>query len=474
MKHQAAWRVIAFSTLCAGLWPAAGHSAPQCLSTWIAPGQRTVTPAEVTGTSQEKLVLLGHHPKDGNNYGNSLPDNGYVLTGDKVDLVTTCEGYAYVRFHGAKRVSTGWVDASRLQTTGPAYLPMPAHAAALCHAAEETLNRGEQLQHLGATAMDPKVLEALHLDPGWNASPAQVAHMTVEGRSLAATSIDSGGTCHSTTVYVLSGDLKSKLSPADRDDRDVENQGSDSWAFGVSEDLVNVLGQPMVMSSDVGSSTFHLSVIDKNGDIVPTCQGDLVDLQQRRIIASHDDDVCHAMLAGQQTPVVLQSPTSGHSLSLKQQPDSFVAAAVHDSSHAATQLRFHDNARAAEVEYTLNATGDADLDNSGKPRQIGLVSFFEGDSSAGCGDYSDTQVVPVYLDEQGRADPSSVANQGLASALPHGMEDGRLVTYAGKTYLELSPKLHGPSSSVWTIDAKGPSEVCSYQLKHYVVRPISG
>jgi hypothetical protein len=300
-----------------------------------------------------------------------------------------------------------------------------------------------------------------------------MARMTIHGRPLAATSIDTGGTCHSTSIYVLSGDLKSRLSPADRDDRDVENDGSDAWGFGVSENLVVVLGQLMVLSSAEGSSAFHLSAIDKNGDIIPTCEGNRVNLDKRQLVSSNDDRVCHAMLAGQQMPVALQTPTTGESLSLGQRPDSFKEL-PRDAGNTATKLQYRDAARAADVEYSLHATGDVDLDNSGKPRRVGMVSFFEGNSGAGCGGYNDTQVVPVYLDEDGHADPSAAINQGLVNALPHGMTEGKFVNYAGTTYLEVSPNDKGPSSEIWKIDAKGPTQVCKFQLTHIVVHPISG
>ena len=471
--HPTIGRAIAVIIFCASLWPIVGSASDlQCMSAFAGAGHRKTTPAEVTGAPQERLTLLGHHPEDGDEYRTKLPDGGYVLTGDKVDLLATCDGYDYVRFHGVKRVSVGWVQASRIKAIGAAYVPLPANAAAICRAAEETLNHGGQLQRMDTTAMEPSVVQALNLEVGWNASPPQVARMTVDGRSLAATSIDSGGTCHSSTVIVLSGDLKARLSPADRDDRDIENNGANSWGFGVSEDLVVVLGLPMVLSSGEGSSSFHLSAIDKDGDIVPVCEGGPVTLDKRQLVTSSDDKVCHAILNGQQTPIALNPPAPNQSISLGQRPDDFKVPAGQTSGSTYAQLRFHDDARAADVEYTLKETGQADLENTGKVRSVGLVTFFEGNSTAGCGTFHDSQVVPLYLNEQGQADPSNAVNEGLIRELPHDMEEGRLVSYLGKTYIELSPGQGGPSSEVWIVDAKGPKQVCSFQLTHMVVRPI--
>lgn len=470
MNLHAAWRAIVFIIICVGLWPA--HVLAQesyCSWGWIAPGQRTVTPAVVTGSPRQRVALLGHHPQNDTPYAKSLPDGGYLLTGDKVDFVTACSGYVYVRFHGPKRVSTGWVEASSIRATGVPYIPLPPNAVALCRAAEAKLNLGERLRPMHSTSLDPKLLNSLHLEEGSNASPAQVAHFVVDGRPLAATSIDSGGTCHSTEVFVLTGDLKSRLSPPDRDSRDVENGGDDTWSFGVREDLVTVLGQPMVMSPGIGSSTFHLSVIDKNGDIVPTCEGHKVNLDQRKLISSTNARVCNAILARKEKPIAMQSPGPNESLLLEHRPDTFTKGYPHDTS---TKLYFRDNEHAAEASYSLKVTGSVDLDNSGKPRRVGLVSLKEGNSTAGCGDFNEHQVTPVYLDEHGHADPSSIINKKLADALPDGMDKGKLVTYQGSTYLELS-RSKGPPSELWEIDAQGPRQICSFKLTHIVVRPIS-
>jgi hypothetical protein len=470
---NAAWAKLVFSVLCAGLWPTQARAQDSsCSRSWIAPGQRTVTPAEVTGAPTQHLTLRGHHPENDDPYARSSPDDGYLLTGDKVDLVTTCDGYAYVRFHGKGRVSTGWVEASRIQATGSPYLPLPPNAAALCHAAEATLNRDGRLQPMGSIPA-PSLLRALHMDEDLNASPSRVSHFDVDGRPLAATSIDSGGTCHSSSVFVLSGDLKTRLSPPDRDSRDIENQGNDAWGFGISEELVTVLGQPMVLSYR-NPSSFHLSAIDRNGDIVPTCTGGMATLDQRELLSSTDDHVCHAMLADRQTPVAMQPPGPGEVLSMAQLPAGFRSQPPgYDRGDSPTTKDFRDDYYAAVASYTLQATGNIGTGGRSEPRRMGIVSFTEGDSTAGCGTFSRARILPVYLDAQGRADPSSVLNRKLADALPEGMSEGKLATYEGSTYLELSRKKGEAPSEVWKLDAQGPRKVCSFKLFHMVVRPIS-
>lgn len=460
--------------LCFCFFPTVSWAATsQCLQqTWIAAGQRTVTPAVVTGTPLEHLALKGINSA-GNPFGPERPDGGYLITGNKVDLVTYCDGSAYVRFHGPKRVSTGWVDAARIKETGPAHGTLPSNAAMLCEAAETTLNEGRLLTTPSESRLETDdVLTRAHLGPFPNASSPDVFHIIVDGRRMAALIVDDGGTSHDTEVYIFSDDLKSLLSPSDRDDRDAENTGDWEWGFGVSEDVVVVNGQPAVRSwgSRDGKSKFYLSIIDRDGDIVPTCQAKSEPRKKRAISLSANDSVCHAVLAGRPTPAPMHSPVPGESLAMSKVPTQYSDYGGRISS-TATELNYHDTAMAAGVSYTLLRTGIADLDNSGHARHVGIVSFWEGDSSAGDGSYTDSQVRPVYFDN-GAAELSSDANQKLAG-LPHGMLDGKLVTLDGTTYLELSPDRKGPSSEVWKIDASGSNQVCGFKLTREVVRPIS-
>lgn len=482
MKQWAILRILGPWVLCFVFFPKAGWAGqpidwsaqPKCLPTWIAAGQRTVIPAEVIGEPREHLTLRGHNPHDIRPFEQSRPDNGYLITGDKVDLVTTCEGFDYVRFHGPKRVSTGWVDEARIKVTGTAHGTLPPDAVMLCKAAENTLDSGKQLDSPPPTKLDDKVLERVHLERGWNGSPTQVTQVIVDGRPLAVIVVDSGGTSHDTSVYVLSNDLTTLLSPADRDSRDVENDGADSWGFGVSEDVVMVDGQPMVRSwgRGDGESKFYLSIIDRDGDIVPTCEAGPEPRKERVIALSASDSVCHAVLAGQPIPAPMHPPVPGESLVMSKVPTQYsdYGGRIHSTN---TKLNYHDTARAAGVSYTLLRAGIADLDNSGHARHVGIVSFWEGDSSAGDGTYTDSEVFPVYFDKTGIADLSADINQNLITALPHGGANGKLVTLGGITYFETSPDKNGPSSAVWKIDSSGVHPICGFELTQEVVQPIS-
>jgi hypothetical protein len=143
------------------------------------------------------------------------------------------------------------------------------------------------------------------------------------------------------------------------------------------------------------------------------------------------------------------------------------------NASAATELYYIDKSIDAQVEYLLFTTGRADLGSSGQPRRVGLVSFTEESLAAGYHPYRNSQVFPVYFDTNGVADLSSDVNRKLANSLPHGMDDGMLVTLDGVTYLELSPQMEDPSSEVWKINASGVNQICRFKLNREVVHPLT-
>lgn len=368
----------------------------------------------------------------------------------------------------------GWVEAPRVKMAGSAHETLPPDASMLCQAAETTLNAGQKLNTPPETLLGTDdALTRVHLGPYANASSPEVTHIVVNGRRMAAVAVDEGGTSHDTIVYVFSDDLKSLLSPADRDD-DIENNGDHLWDFGLSEDVVTVLGRPMVRSRyrPYGARPIYLSIINREGHTVPTCEINKEPLEKRTIGWSANNGVCRAILAGKQIPVPMHPPTTGESLVMRNVPAQYSFGGLADST--AFELNYHDNGQAADVMYTLQTTGIADLDNSGKSQKVGLVGFWEGNSSAGDGTFSESQIFPVYLNKSGVADLSSEANRKLAAALPQdGTSGGKLVMLDGTTYLELSPNRHGPNSLVFKIDSTGVHQVCWFKLTHEVARTIS-
>lgn len=450
----------------------AAQDAPACLSYWVAPGQVTVTPARITGASKEKIELRSPHPKSTEQaWWRVAQRQAYLLPGDQVDLVTHCAGYSYVRFHGRERVSTGWVKSSDVRVAGAPHVPLPANAAALCHAAEETLNRdhgARWLPLLATTPLADDVAMRLRLT---GHGQSRVAQVTVDGRALALIDEDVGGTCRASEVSVFSGDLASRLSPPDSLDRNPENDGGEHWDFGTMQELVQVGRQPMVATYNLDRSRFFLSAIDRNGDMQVTCEGRLRDLSRRRIESSSDDAVCQAFLSGAETPVAMHAPGPGESLALSS-PSSEWALRT-DPRSKNTVLFFHSKGLAPDVSLVLARTGVADLDNSGHARKIGIVYYEANGSSAGCGDYSEHRVEPVFLDAHGVADPSLPGNRSMGDALPEGMSGMKLARLADATYVELSPSQSGPASEIWRIDRTGARRICRFQLQDYRVEPIT-
>ncbi|WP_144240737.1 hypothetical protein [Dyella japonica] len=456
------------------IWPLPSKAEEaECNPNWIAPGQRTVTPARITGESKEHLVL--HINRDTPLHKDtSTPGADYLISGDPVDLVTTCGDYSYVRFHGQKQVSTGWVDKARVKVEGDPYVPLPPNANALCQAAEDVLNSDHahgKLPNPPSEELDPEVGRRFDLPGQPAAATPQVAHVISGGRSLAVVTADWGGTCHAFETTVLSGDMTSLLTPKDKADRDPYNTGEEHWGFGNDETLVSVLGQPMIMTAAEGSTSFYLSLVDRNGDLVATCHGELVAQRERSIIASHDDAVCHAMLAGRQEHLNLGKPSPKESFSLSGRLKENFGNPSRGEGDEATQLRFF--FLGGTVTYSLDQTGDVDLNNSGHAQRVGIVSYKFGDSQAGCGTAKDSQSFPVYIDAHGVGDPGAPANQDIGDKLPQGLGNAKLSKYAGRTYVELSDGPDNPSAEVWQINAHGPSQVCAFQTTRYVVSPIN-
>ena len=449
------------------------HDVPACASYRIAPGQVTVTPARITGASNEKVDLRSFHPDGAEQVSlDTSPRQGYLLPGDDVDLITQCAGYSYVRFHGARRVSTGWVKTSDVQVVGAPHVPLPANAVALCHAAGEALNRGHGERWLPLVPTTPLPDEAAtRLQIGGHGL-SQVAHVTVEGRALALVNEDGGGTCHSSEVSVFTGDLSSRLSPPDTLDRNPANDGGEHWSFGTLQEVVEVEGQPMVATYTMDRSRFFLSVIGRDGDMQVTCEGRLRNLPRRRIESSSEGAVCQAFLSGAETPVPMHAPAPGESLAFSLPSPELAPADVPRSSNGTT-LYFHSRGLAPEASFVLAQTGVADLDNRGRERRIAIVYYDAVGSSAGCGTYSEHRVEPVFLDPRGVADPSLPHSRSIGDALPGGMSGMRLARLAGTTYIELSPGRSGPGSEIWRIDRSGAHRVCKFQWQGYQVKPIT-
>jgi hypothetical protein len=454
------------------LWslPCLAQDGTDCSTGYIAVMQRTVTPAVVIGAPAEHLALKAHNPaKDEVFYFPA--DDGYVIAGDPVDLVTRCGNLSYVRFHGKQKVSTGWVETSRLNTTGSPYVPLPAGAPELCKAAQDMLDAGDgTIEAVPTVHVTDAVAKKLDIGQDANASLPAVARVTSGGHRMAVALIDSGGTAHSMEAMVFTPGMEARLSPPDMESRRIQNDGANAWAYGMNESLVMVRGQPMIFDEWRDQTNITFAAIDSSGDIMPTCSGSRVPTPHPIIQAGFDGAMCRALLASG-AAASMGPPSASESIFLAKVPEYFEPLIV-DGQPSGTQFR--NRGRASEVSYGLVATGNVDLDGSGHTRRVGLVSYFDGDSTAGDGAYQESWFLPVYLDAQGRADPGSVENQALAKGLPtDGMQGGRLVTYQDAAYLELSPGEDDRITEIWKFEAKGPRKVCGFRQAKFELHVVT-
>jgi hypothetical protein len=470
-----AWRraLALLGMVVVGLWsfPCLAQDGTDCSTGDIAVGQRTVTPAVVIGAPAEHLALKAHNPaKDEVFYPPA--DGGYVITGDPVDLVTRCGNLSYVRFHGKQKVSTGWVETSRLHTTGSPYVPLPPGAPELCKAAQDMLDAGDgMIEAVPTVHVTDAVAKKLDIGQYPNASLPAVARVTSGSHRMAVALIDGGGTAHSTEAMVFTPGMEARLSPPDMESRRIQNNGENGWA-AMNESLVMVRGQPMIFDKWRDQTNITFAAIDTSGDIVPVCSGARVPTPQPAVEVGFDGAMCRALLASDPKESLMGPPSAGESMFLAKVPEPFEPGYLDVKPSAA--LHFRNPEEASEVSYNLVATGNVDLDGSGHTRRVGLVSYFDGDSTAGDGSYQESWFLPVYLDAQGRADPGSAENQALAQGLPSdGMRGGRLVTYQNAAYLELSPDEDDRITEIWKFEAKGPRKVCGFRQAKFELHVVT-
>jgi hypothetical protein len=394
-----------------------------------------------------------------------------VITGDHVDVVTRCGNLTYVRFHGKHKVSTGWAETSRLHVTGSPYVPLPPGAPELCKAAQDMLDAGDgTIKAVPTARVTDAIAKKFGIGQDPNASLPAVAGVTSGGRRIAVALIDSGGTAHSTEAMVFTPGMGGRLSPFDMDSRRIENDGENGWDFSLYESLVMVRGQPMILEKKPHQTQVTFAAIDASGDIVPTCSGAQVSTPQPVVEAGFDGAMCRTLLASGPA-ASMGHPSASESIFLAKVPQYFEPKLI-DGQPSATQFR--NNGRASEVSYDLVATGNVDLDGSGHTRRVGLVSYFDGNSTAADGSYEESWFLPVYLDAQGRADPGSTENQAMAHGLPtDGMRGGRLVTYQNAAYLELSPGEDDRITEIWKFEAKGPRKVCGFRQAKFELHVVT-
>jgi hypothetical protein len=450
--------------LLASVWfsPAMGQVSDPSYCSYAAfapPGAKTVTRGEIVGLPNEHASLMEGAPWSNSN--GAAP--AYLVTGDRVDFVTECKGFSYVRFHGKSRTTSGWVDSHRLQVHGQPYIPLPANVAELCSTVESEVNSkfGEGLGSLASLPSKPVADGAIDLGPDPYPSSRALGYIPInlDGRPLAAVQLFGGGSCGTTQIYFWTGDLRHQLSPADTDTRNPLNLrfGGNGWSMGLNEEIVRVAGRPMLLSRGV-SADFELSHIDRTGDTQLVCHGRQRPMSGKPVVVSGARSLCESLVST--AVAVAMKPAAGH-ITLPEQS-------------------------APEVRYKALRWGMVDLGNTGSAHVAGVL-MYHFESAAGCGQDHDLEF-PVLLDGTGNFDPSGKQGQGTLRALfgnPQDLSKGsqkkavRIVRYMNQTYVELvdaglvdaGSVDSGPIQSIWKFTKAGPRQVCKFQTRHYEVRP---
>ncbi|HTV86161.1 MAG TPA: hypothetical protein VME63_12180 [Dyella sp.] len=413
--------------------------------------------------------------------------SAYLVGGDNVDAVTKCGNETFVRYHGPTQVSVGWVDSNHLKEAGTPHVPLPSNADAVCGAVQSALNAGrfsEAMPSISLTPLDPRATGQLQLDSNYYASGG--SRVVVQGVVLNLVSITSVGTDHSNEILVWSKDFKKKLSPSDRDARDALNNGADDWGFGISESLVKVLGQPMVLGRNAHEENFSLSSIDRSGDIVPVCDAKLVVAPRAIVMKATDRGVCDAVAKGAAANVEMDAPGPDDRLAISNPwisakrmdvPDAYVPS-IDDYPRGGNYPRMDFMADFGSVTLALLQSGVVDLDNSGKKHHVGVISYeYASGAGAGSGGYSET---PVLFDDKSVADPTKGKNALWFKQLGRGVDNkpserfhARLVTYGGVTYVEYLMKGAKLPSQLWKVNSSGAQEVCNFKTSQFEVHLVT-
>lgn len=442
-----------FGSLCSNTCRA---DTPACAADTTLLQATTSTPARITGASGERVTLHVYHPQYDPRLVPPLPDM-YLLAGDAVEVIATCENYAYVRYESPKLVSAGWVEIGRLQNTGTPHVRPSDTVAQVCAAAANTINRGGNgsfsLPRVPLTplpkGMEDKITEAMGSDANPIGGFDGMARIIAGGEARKVFPIEDGGTCPSNYLHIWSDDLSRAVAHTD-----------DGQRFGDGQELVQVLGHPLVLQINYGNqTTFALASLDKDGHQSILCQATRVYTTTPRDTLGSNNAVCRAVVANHVTPIPVKDADK-NSISLPIDVDQRYKSA-----------------------FTLGVTR-ADLFNDGKPRDVGMVAFHY-DSSASCGSTSDA-TFPVILNAHGVADLAEATNKRLIKETTGALDldehelqfpgDGRLITYAGNTYFvayaePVKQPTNDALAGVFKFTSDGSKSVCSFQPYHFMVAP---
>ena len=445
-------RAMAFALVLPWALPALGQESNICeLTDFAPPASFSITQGEITGARDEQTPMMRTIPKQ----SNSGTRVGHLIAGDKVDFVLACQGFSYVRYHGAKQTTAGWVDSRKLQLHGQPFIPLPPNASQLCFDAQRDANNKKL-----AVVEERNIPQGIRLVSEVDkmlATPLAYQLINVQGHPLAVVQMSEGGSCYTISAKVWTGNLKRQLSPDDVESRNPINLtvGGNAWAMALSEDAVVVDGHVLIRSS-TRYRDFDLSSIDKTGDTQLLCQGRLRPLLGKPVVLEGDPTLCETLPTAA-TPITMQPAKGKFTVPPQVSPD-------------ATQ---------EAVQW-----GMVDLDNTGHDHPVGVVNY-EFSSAAGCGSGFDQQL-PVQLEsEVVSLDQISSALRALrdnsADAESSAKLLVRIVRFRNQTYVELldadllaeDEVVKAPVQSIWKFGLSGPKQICKYQTHHYEVKPPS-
>ncbi|GLQ93374.1 hypothetical protein GCM10007901_23250 [Dyella acidisoli] len=449
----------------------AGDAPPACAVDYVASDHGRVIPSKVTGIPGARLTLYRIHP-DNLKIGylqnaDAKADAAYLLTGDKVQQVETCDGYAFVRFDGPHRVSTGWVESDRLAPQGEPYQLTPPNTEALCQAAAEIMNHGGSFPAIPQRSLD-KVFASKNGYSDYGQRGQAMTRLKVGDRVFASIDVNDGGSCSSTYQDIWSADLSQKLSPKTRQYDDPAYNLSE----GRDETWVEILGKPVLLGNGPGSDVFYISTLDDGGNIHTACKGSLQPLTSKRLVSSSDNKVCAAITRGEEKQAAMGEPTGDSWITL-----SSPLKGLKRIGKSGNDVFVYEDGNPSTITYKALNSGSIDLNNDGKPVRIALVAY-ENSSGAGCGSGVHLEA-PVLIDKDDHIDPSEPVNDAIfkriggplyeQEAFPTGSMRAGFVIVAGKHYLETT--WNSGEQQIWSLSDNKAMKLCSLQTLHYVVIP---
>jgi hypothetical protein len=412
--------------------------------------------------------------------GSCVP-SAYVVAGDQLLAGTDCDGWTYVVYKSAQATS-GWVTSSALgdemnSMRPPAALfglkatnlnaqkdgagtalnanadtsKAPGKGGPACQAAQQLLNAYLMHPNPGPLGPLPTALQGRtptqHLPSGdgteWSGDAWSVQ---IEGQHLTAVTYHSGGSCSNQFLELWNSNLTHRYPIAGSN----ADGNSDDRGYS-SEDIVTLAGHPYFVhySRALAVTLSNFTSALGSSEICAISQAPV---PMQATSTNRDPSLSNAILHGDISgaPIYDIKP---YDVS----PESFGFGKQGGDSLSGRQL-------------TIVARGQLDITNDGSVQYVGILSFDDGFSSAGCGHDGDVWV-PIELNGDGMPKPGSQFNMKMIEQAKPG-EDVRLFAYKGKTYLETRTRSDAddvPNDTVWQLSAQGRQMLITFIPVRYEI-----